>query len=264
MCRMARFAGSFPFVLVLLGSCGAVAPVPVTAPDAAVAVAAPPAAQAPKDDKDGAKDKAAKEKADAKKQKQKDLRHKQRDLLVARAEHVIAALDRQVRQWGVERTLRKTADELEQHQRDKAVFLRDVKPREIEEHKISLDRSIHRAEHAKDEFDELQAMYAADEFAKTTKELVLKRGRREMELAQRSLAVEQKEHAHFEQVELPKRERDLQQKVDEAAAEHRKADAEASKWKLEVELALQKEAHRIADLDQEILELEQTLAKDAP
>ena len=209
-------------------------------------------------------DKEAKEKADARKQKQKDLRHKQRDLTVARAELAIAALERQVRQWGVERTVSKAADELAQHQRDKEVFLRDVKPREIEEHKIRLERSIHNAEHAKDEFDELQAMYAADEFAKTTKELVLKRGRREMEMAQRSLAVQQKEHAHFEQIELPKRERDLQHKIDDAAAEHRKAEAEAGKSKLEVELALQKEAHRLADLEQEIQELEQALAKDAP
>ena len=254
---MARFAALVPFAGLLLVGCGSVAAVPVTAPPVAVAQEPKPADASEVDSK-------AKEKADARKQKAKDLRHKQRELEVARAEQAIAALDRQVRQWSVELAVQKATDDLAQQQRDQEVFLGAVKPRELEEHRIRLERSIHRAEHAKDEFDELQAMYAADEFAKSTKELVLKRGRREMEMAQRSLAVEQKEFAHFEQVELQKRERDLQHKVAEATAELRKAKAEAGKLELEVKLALQKEGHRTADLELEIQELEQALAKAAP
>ena len=58
-------------------------------------------------------------------------------------------------------------------------------PAETTQAKISLDQARFSAEHAKDEHAELEAMYKADEFAEMTKKLMLKRSRRQMELADR-------------------------------------------------------------------------------
>lgn len=235
-----------------------------TPPVVATVAAAPgettKAGQEPKTESD----EKAKEKLAARKAKQKELRNKERELDAAKVEQQIAELDRAVRQRSIEMSLRKTATDLAKAQQDLEVFLRDVKPREQEEHRISLDQSTHRAEHSKDELNELVAMYEADEFAKTTKELVLKRGRRELEMAERYLAVARKEAAHFEEVALPQRERDLRDKVVDAQHERMKAETEAEKAKLELGLAATKTTQRLGDLATEIQELRDELAKESP
>jgi hypothetical protein len=221
--------------------------------------AKPPAARG--GDKDQGTDK---EKAAARKQKNKDLRTKEREVEAAKVEQQIAEIDRAVRQRGIEMGLHKAAADLTKARADLEVFLATVKPHELEEKRIGLDQSLHRLEHSKDELGELVAMYEADEFAKTTKELVLKRGRREVEMAERYLVVAQKEMQHFEQIVLPQRERELRDKVVDAEHEQRKADSEAAKARLEVAQATKKEAQRLADLQEEIAELRAELAKETP
>lgn len=251
------------FVVFSIGCQGA----PPTGAPSAGALGDPVVKEQGKDAKgegdDKAKEDKAKEKVAARKQKQKDLRGKERELDAAKVEQQIAELDRVVRQRGIELALRKTAADLAKAQQDLEVFLRDVKPRELEEHRISLDQSTYRAEHSKDELQELVAMYDADEFAKTTKELVLKRGRRETEMAERYLAIARKEASHFETVTLPQRERELRDKVVEAEHERGKAETEAEKAKLELGLSTTKMAHRLADLAEEIQELREALAKES-
>jgi hypothetical protein len=212
-------------------------------------------------------DKAADEKQqklDERKKKQKELRDKQRELAHAKVEQQIEAIERRGRTMAVEAGLERSATDLEAARRGLDVFLKDVKPRELDERRLSLDGSTYRAEHSKDELGELTAMYEADEFARTTKELVLKRGRRETEMADRRLAIESREFAHFEQVELPQRERELRQKLADAELARKKAEGEAEKARLELELGAQKMVERQGNLDEEIRELQEALAKDAP
>jgi hypothetical protein len=256
-------------LLVLLAACQgspSVAPpaspaVPTEATEATEA-RSPAAAATPGGDKaDKPKDE-AKAKADAKRQKQKELRGKQRELEAAKVEQRIAELDRGVRQAAVDAALAKSASELAAAQKELEVFLGEVKPRELEERRIGLDQSTYRAEHSKDELGELTAMYEADEFARTTKELVLKRGRRELEMAERSLAIAKKEVAHFETMTLPNRERELRQKLADAELERRKAEAEHEKAKLELELATVKAQHRLSDLTEDIADLQEQLARE--
>jgi hypothetical protein len=214
---------------------------------------------------DGSKDKdkdKAKEKAEQKKQKQKELRNKQRELLAAQSEQRVAEMDRQVRQMGVQAALQKTATELEHAKKELAGWLRDVKPRELDEKKLGLDQSTYRAEHSKDEYGELSAMYENDEFARTTKELVLKRGRRELESSERYLDLTKRENAWFETWTQPARERELKQKIADAELEAKKAEIEAQKAKLEMELQVKKGEERLSDLAEEIRELQETLAKE--
>lgn len=245
------------FVLSLLTACSAVPTAASNPPAPAGPVAQEPKAEAPKTAE------ADKQKAEAKKQKQKELRNKQRELALFRIEQQTAELDRKVRTMGVEATLLRTASELDLARRNLDLFLNDQRARELEDRRISLDYSVHRADHAKDELGELEAMYQADEFAKTTKELVLKRGRRELEMAERSLAVARKATAEFEQHTLPQRERELRQKVADAENERRKAEIDATKAQLEQQIADQKQKDRLADLEEDIAELQQALAKES-
>jgi hypothetical protein len=225
-----------------------------------------PAAQKPEDAKpdDGKATQEKRQKDEARKQKQKDLRGKQRELDYAKVEAQTAEIDRRVRTLAIDAALQRTGAELEKAKAELDLFLKELKPREIEEKKISLDQSTYRAEHSKDELGELVAMYEADEFARTTKELVLKRGRRELEMADRYLAVAKKESAHLEQWVLPQRERELRQKVADAELERRKAETERDKARVEMELAIRKASDRHADLEEDIRDLQETLAKETP
>jgi len=80
---------------------------------------------------------------------------------------------------------------------------------ELEEGALGLDRSRGRARDSELELAELEAMYAAEEFAEKTKELVLQRGRRNLEHAQRGLAIEEGKLALLTKTELPAKERAL-------------------------------------------------------
>lgn len=223
-------------------------------PPAAGAAAAQPAARS-----DATADSAQKA-ADERRQREKELRQKQRDLELARTELQVAEIDRTERTLTVERALAKTAAERDSAAMELQVFLDDVKPRRLEEQRIDLDQNTYRAEHQKDELGELTAMYEADEFARSTKELVLKRGRRDLEMAERRLAVAQKEMKHLEQIELPRRERELRQKLADAELEKKKSELGAEKAKLELEMAQRKASAKIADLEQDIAELQAKLA----
>ncbi|MBL8727319.1 MAG: hypothetical protein JNM25_02735 [Planctomycetes bacterium] len=246
---------------VLLSGCAAG---PAPAGPAAADVPAPAADAAKVADPVAKAAEARQQKQDERKKQAKELRAKQRELAHATVEQQVEAIERRSRMQAVDAALERSAADLEAARRELEVFLKDVKPRELDDRRLSLDGATYRAEHSKDELGELTAMYEADEFARTTKELVLKRGRRDMEMADRRLALETREFAHFEQFELPKRERELRQKLADAELARKKAEAEAEKARLELELASQKRTERQSDLAEEIRELQEALAKDAP
>jgi len=247
-----------PFALFFLAACSSTPPAPAAPGQPAVAQG--PAASKPATDPKVAEEQ--KQKAEARKAKQKDLRNKQRELEYARIEQRTAELDRSVRQMTVAAALQRTAAELEAARKNLEHFLAATRLRELEEKKIQLDYSTYAAEHSKDELGELEAMYQADEFAKQTKELVLKRGRREMELTERRLAVASKENAEYEKHTLPERERELRQKVTDTELERKKAEVEAEKAGIELQIAERKGKERLADLAEEIADLQEWLAKE--
>lgn len=256
---MIRPAAAVAFVTLCLWTASCSAPMAAAASPATVdAAAAEPAAPKQGDAPAGAD--AAKQKAEQQKAKRKELRDKQRELAHAAVEKQVQELERTGRMLSLEAALQRAGVELEAAQKELAVFLDDVKPRELEERRISLDGTTYYAEHQKDELGELTAMYEADEFARTTKELVLKRGRREMELADRRLSIARREFTHLEQIELPRRERELRHKVEDAELGKRKAELDLEKARLELDLAARKAAERTADLTEAIAELERELA----
>lgn len=79
----------------------------------------------------------------------------------------------------------------------------------LDEAQLSLDRSMGQASDAELELAELQAMYDEEDFAEKTKELVLNRGRRNLEHSQRALALAKEELRQLLEHELPAGERKL-------------------------------------------------------
>lgn len=193
-------------------------------------------------------------------ERKEELRKKERELGYARREREVADIDRQTRAASVALALDKARHDLARAKQDLEVFQKVERPKQIEERRIGHQQSVYSAEHAKDELQELEAMYAAEEFGKATKELVLKRGRRSLELAERNLAVSTTELELLTQHELPQREDELQRKVAEAEAGVRQAELEAQKAQIELELAASRAEDRIGDLEREIAELQQKLA----
>jgi hypothetical protein len=238
-------------VAFLLAACAATAPEPE-----AQAPGAPPPKSADADKAEQQK------KAEEKKQREKELAQKRRELEYAKVSVQTAGIDRQVRSMSVDTAVARAQLELDKHKRELDLFLTQHKPREMEERRIGLDHQIYRAEEAKEELAELEAMYKEDEFARSTKELVVKRGRRQMEMADRSLAVGKKEFELFERHTLTERERDLKQKVKDAEQELEKARLEHQKAQLEMGVQQRQADDRVGDLQRDIEELERKLAED--
>lgn len=243
-------------------------PVPGTATPARQDCAAPDAAgKAPAagqggqgDAKAEPADKAADKAADEREQKLKDkrlqLQQKQRELDYAKVEQQAAAIDRKTRELSVAAALARARVEVDKAERALQLFRSIERPKELEERQIAHQYAVNNADQAKDELAELEAMYQAEEFAKATKELVLKRGRQRLQLAERSLAVSKTELTLLKEHTLPDKERELARKLDDARLDLQKAELEADKAKLELALGERKAADRQQDLQREIGELQ--------
>ena len=91
-----------------------------------------------------------------------------------------------------------------------------VVPRELEQKRLSMDRSEGRLLEARAELQQLIDMYEGEEFATSSKELVLERGRRSVAFSERSLALAAGELADHETFVLARRHEGLGRGVDKA------------------------------------------------
>ncbi|MDF1800152.1 MAG: hypothetical protein P1V81_13315 [Planctomycetota bacterium] len=80
-----------------------------------------------------------------------------------------------------------------------------VAPKELAERTLSVERSEARLFEAKAELAQLEDMYADEEFATSSKELVLERGRRNVNFSERSLELARESLADHESFDLAKR-----------------------------------------------------------
>ena len=114
--------------------------------------------------------------------------------------------------------------------------------------RLDLDRAQGRATDAELELAELEAMYADEEFAEKTKELVINRGRRAVEHAQRALEIQRRKLARLKEVELPADLKKLELAVLEADAKLEGAGRACRVAELEgaIDLAQAEEALREA------------------
>ncbi len=232
---------------LVLGSCTSVdvSPAPVR-PQEPVAT---PATESPK--------------ADEARQLAKELRAKERELGYLEVEQRSATIEHELRVQGADHAVQVAQVEVEKVRQELELFLAHEKPTEIEERRISFASQTHYSEEAKDELAELESMYQADEFAKTTKELVLKRGRRKVELAERSLAIAARNLEVLEKQTMPRKEADLRRKLADAERALQRAARDREKTALELELAQRKVDDKRSDLVEDVAELKAKLAKAA-
>jgi hypothetical protein len=190
--------------------------------------------------------------------KAKKLSH---ELEMAQLELQVADLEVTIKSRGANAGVEKSTRALELAEAALKSFTGDVAPMELEQAKIRLDRSRHSADHAKDELAELKAMYKADEFAEMTKELVLKRGERRLELALRSLKVEERRLAHLQTSEHPRRKKELVGKVRDAKHALEKAQLENKKVGIEIRILKSKAVFKAEELERDLKDVRGKIEK---
>jgi hypothetical protein len=98
-------------------------------------------------------------------------------------------------------------------------------------------------------------MYKKEDFAALTKELVLNRGKKNLEFANRSLEHEKIEAATTRDVELPRKEKDLQLALRKAENKLREEKAEQLKMADENELKLRKAERAVDDAEKAVAKM---------
>jgi hypothetical protein len=202
-----------------------------------------------------------KQEADEKRAKEREIAHKRRDLEYAKIGLQTNEIERRMRTMSIEAQLHDAEVDLQKQRKELELHQKETAPRELEEHLITLDYQTHRAEESKEELAELESMYKDDEFASKTKELVIKRGRRQAEMADRNLAVGRREFEVFKSHTMPEREKDLQKKVRDAEMALEKSRMEKQKSMMELDVQQRQAMDKVKDLEEEIAELERKLAE---
>lgn len=222
----------------LLGACQ-------STPDSAPAAAAEPAAQEEPADPEEEAQKARKKELE----RANDLADRAHSLAQARIDLTLAELEAETAQTKAERALAEATRELNEEERALAVFLEHERPQQLDDARLGLDRAEHRLELEQDELGELTAMYEQDDFAELTKELVLKRGRKGVEFAERSLALERAKLQLLEGETLPKKERELRAAVDKARSSVEVAQRGLDQARLEAQKKLDGARYAITKLE---------------
>lgn len=191
--------------------------------------------------------------------KQKKAEHALED---ARAELKIARQECQAAE-------RKQKDEIEEAEYALAkekealdVFQKIGKPLELDKLKLGFDRSVQGVEESKAELEELMAMYKKEDFASLTRELVLSRGKKRLEFANRGLEHDKTEGAVTRDVELPRKEKDLELAVKKAENGLREARAAQAKLADENELKLKKAERGVDDAEKALAKAKAKAAKE--
>jgi hypothetical protein len=199
-------------------------------------------------------DKAGSAKADE--AKADALRKKQHELDYAKMQLEITRLDVQADERAAKIAVDNAERDLANAKAERDNFVSVLKPLEVAERMLALDGSKQRVTESEQEMSELEGMYSKEDFAKSTKELVLTRGRNHLAIAKRDLELDQKRVDQMSNFDHPKKEHDLAAAVDRATQAAAEAHAKQDKGTLEHKLSLLKAEHAIDDLQHEIAALE--------
>jgi len=186
-----------------------------------------------------------------------------RKLEVAKLELDLAKLDAEQDLADAEQDMAAAKVGAEKARLERQAFAELGRTRELDEAKLSLDQSRGRAEDAAAELAELEAMYAEEEFATKTKELVITRSRRDLEHAQRSLDLAGRKLKETEGFELPGKEQELEK--DRLAAEKAVLEAQQGldKVRLEKKIAIAKAEQELEELSRKAEKAKAKKAKKA-
>ena len=177
------------------------------------------------------------------------VQKKERELACSRLELKIARQKTEAENREAKNKLEDAGFELEKSKQERDNFKAVEQHLKIAEAQLDVDRSAERVRESQENLNELEKMYAQEEFAGITKELVLMRGRSQLALAKRDLDIETKKLAQLSQYEHPKKLRELDMEVEKAEKALREAKAAETKTAGEGELAVMQAEHEVQDLE---------------
>lgn len=183
----------------------------------------------------------------------------QRELAAAQSALQVAELELQHVELGTKLELEEArgeaaaaAREQAEHERKLQAFRGTVRPLELDEARLALDRARFSALESEQELAELEGMYAQEEFAEQTKELVLARGRRALEVSRRQLALTERNMAMLDHVELAAKERELVEELEQARLKRALLEQKAAHVELGRQLALEKARAEVSEAQREL------------
>jgi hypothetical protein len=154
---------------------------------------------------------------------------------------------------------------LEAVKRDRDNFKGREKPEKIADKQLDIDRAAWRMEESRQELAELESMYKKEDFAGLTKELVLQRGKKNLEFAQRGLDLAKQSQEQLVSHELAKKELELDQAVERAEKALAEANAKKEKCATECKLKGMKAEHRVDEQQRAVDKMKsKEKPKDAP
>jgi HlyD family secretion protein len=128
-------------------------------------------------------------------------------------------------------------------------------PRKLAEAKLELDHATDGLADAREELEQLELMYKESEIGDKTKDMVLARGRRGLERAQRRLAIEKTKIAALEGREIPLEGRRLAADVTEKTRAAEKVARDAERARFEKTLAARAAKDEVLRLTEELAAL---------
>jgi len=167
---------------------------------------------------------------------------------LARLELDLAKLEAEQEVAAAERELTQSKVEADKAHIERAGFAEIGRARELDEARLGLDQSRGRAEDAAAELAELESMYAAEEFATKTKELVITRSRRDLEHARRAVDIAERKLKETEGYDLIGKDRELEKDDLSAAKSVMEAEQALAKLRLEKKIAVAKAEQELAEL----------------
>ena len=130
-------------------------------------------------------------------------------------------------------------------------------PQRIEEARLALHRAEDWVKEAEEELAQLEMMYAEEDLADKTREIVLERGRRRLERARRELDLQRTALANLEKHDLPREAAELRAQATDKASELENLERTAETNLLDKQIAVMEAEAEVTRLREEIDELDE-------
>lgn len=139
-------------------------------------------------------------------------------------------------------------------------------PQRVAQEQLSLDNTSFRLLESRQEQEQMEVEYGphmTDEHAKKTGEIVIWRGQKRIEFAERRLELSKLSFAQLESFEIPQKQAELKQKLDQKQEALERAKEKAERGVLEDTVSIKKIENRMDVLEYEIGKLRAKIAKDS-
>lgn len=204
-----------------------------------------PAREKDSDSAVGGKKKASKPDAEPAKKKEEE----RKKLDVVRRKLEIARLEL-ADQLDKNRQAQQTArEELAEEQMKLANFNESEKPQKVNGSELDLEAARDRHQFAQEELQQLEQMYKGSELEDETSEIVLNRGRRQLQLATRRLALQEDRHRALVDRQLPLQLDELRRKVEVAEQKLHDQERQSQLEEMRKNLAIHELEVQLHDLE---------------